>query len=194
MRKFSFAVALAVLFALSVSQVSIASEEHLPFPLNRSVTTDSFSSDSIYLSATCIVNKSDKDSVYSYTITVAYKTDKKRLLSWNFLDWILSQYPNAIETRYAASNLFPLNTGEGQYSFYFESSEAPLWFEKTLIRVFPYEPPNADEMERTKEVAEEYSGVSVSSYDYVASDIGLGVSSCLPENLLVFPNGARGGY
>lgn len=195
MKKFAVLAVTAMFFVLAATQSSFADEKYHPFPLNHNVSTDSFSGNGLFVSTFCTVNKNDENELYSYSIVVKYKTDKNMLLSWNFLDWILGQYTNAMrEPSYAVPNLFPLNIGEGNYTFRFKSTEAPLWFQNTLMQIFPYETPNAREQELNKEVAEEWSGVSVSSYNYINVDIAQDLASCLPSDLLVFPNSTRSGF
>lgn len=195
--KFLSFVVISIFLAILSTQSLSAQEKHReypPFPLNNTVNTAAYSGSSLHIRTTCTVNKRVGDKSYSYVITVDYETRKRMLLSWNFLDWILSQYPNAIETRHSSPNLFLLKAGKGNYTFRFKSLEKPLWFGETVMRVFPNEPLNARELENNKAEAKEYSGVTISSYDYVKATVGLGkIPSCLPANLLVFPNSTRSG-
>lgn len=180
-------------FAITSVGISHAAEQYQAFPLNQEINTMAYNANDLEVQTSCVVNKSDGEEAYSYTITLDYKTTEKMLLSWNFLNWILNQYPNAIKTRSPSSHLFPLNVGEGNYTFRFESKEAPVWYEHTLIKVFNTST-TVEYTELLKEYSEEYSGVTVSSYDFLSQISGVGASSCLPKNLLVFPQSVRPGF
>jgi len=171
--------------AISVIGSAHASES---YPLNQTIGGSISSGDDLTIETACLVTK--KEDTYTYAITVTYKSNTRRLLSWNYLDWILSQYPNALKSRYANPHLFPLAAGSGRYLFIFDSKEKPVLFEHTHLEIFPYEITDAEMREKNNRMAEEYSGVRVFShnhnYNYLSAQMRVGMSSCLPENLGVF--------
>ncbi len=187
----------AIFFATIVASPLYAYEDPnfpRPFPLNRAVDTSSYSSGfDFYLNTTRTVSKDDKNNTYSYTIVVNYKSDKQLYFSWNLLDWILSNYPNAVKHKRAQQHLFPIEVGESKYVFTIKNAEAPVYSGNTLVQIFPRTPRDKEGLEYNKETGS-WSGVSVSSYDYLAPESEVGFVSCLPRNLLVFPRNSRSGF
>ncbi|MDP3725928.1 MAG: hypothetical protein Q8R36_01890 [bacterium] len=178
---------LAFLVAIITSPVSQAYE----FPLNQPVFSF-LGGNKLSMHITCTVNKTPESALYEYIIALDYKTPEKKLLSWNFLDWILSNYQNAIERKSADSHLFPLKIEGGNYKFSFKSEEAPVWSGSTLVQIFHQEA-SAERVELNERSARDL-GISVSSYDYLSYSMAFGASSCLPRNLLVFPRNLRSGF
>ena len=153
-----------------------------PYPLEVPYGSQ-FGSGNFHIGTSCLVRSNGLS--YDYEITVTYESDKDRLFSWDYLDWILSQYPNALgNPKFVKKHLFPLN-GKGSYTFRFSSAERPLNYEGTHLQVFQLA--DSDRSEHNKVIALEYNGVTVSSYDYISAEVGLGKAVCLPAHLRVFP-------
>lgn len=177
-----------------LSTTAFAAQNIQPFPLDRETMLVGYEGGShITLDTSCLVSKNTADGVYSYSIKVNYESKNKMLLSWNYLDWILNQYPNAISAQVASAHIFPIKIGKGEYIFRFKTKEKPLWFEHTKIVLFPNLPAGAEERKNNVEM-EKWSEVTVSSHDYVSASVGVGATSCLPESLLVFPQNLTSGF
>lgn len=157
-----------------------------PFPANGDPVGGAYDGGGgLSLKTSCAVTFDKTSGMYAYTIALDYKSDKERLLSWNALDWVLSQYPNAVGLGHSNAHLFPLQVGKGDYTFRFQTKDRPMSVERTAIRTFARDLPSAEKRASNKEIAG-WSGVAVSSYGYLQQEVGLYFPMCLPEPLLIF--------
>jgi len=182
-------LAAAVLISLASAQAKDAREDSVLAENQFSTPwADQYSGAGLRLAVSCQVTTKGLRS-YDYVISIEYTSDVEQLMSWNYLDWILSQYPNALEhPGFVTGHLFPLKAGSGDYTFRFTSEHFPVVYDSHL-QVFRVAEPERES--RNEKGAAEYSGVIINSHDYLSAHLGLTETICLPSNLRVFPESSR---
>jgi hypothetical protein len=183
------ALAAAAVLSLSAAQAaesrddSVLAENQFSTPWS-----DDYTGAGLRLAVSCQVTTKGLRS-YDYVISIEYTSDVEQLMSWNYLDWILSQYPNALEhPGFVTGHLFPLKVGSGNYTFRFTSEYFPVVYDSHM-QVFKVADPERESL--NQKGAAEYSGVTINSHDYLSAHLGLGQRICLPANLRVFPESDR---